>query len=660
MSNVRAISLGIHIGHDSACAVAIDGALVAAVQQERITRRKYDGQTRLSDRLPIREVLDAAGVAIDDVQRIISSHQSAAPGGIGFGRELADPDFSAFPVSDSRHIAISHHLAHAYSVAPYLDGHDCAILISDLGGSTTHDGSDYAVPFSDLEAALRSSREVHSVQTECLSIYRWELGRAVLVEREFAMPHSEPDCFVFSPASLYDNASQSVFQKQNCYGQLMALASYGKAAAGECGLSVDDICRVSEDAVSWLNGWQTQPCTSPSDFDMAAAFAAVVQRCTEEAVLAYARRVRRLTGSKRLAIAGGLFLNINSNSRLALSGLFEQVAVPSAPGDAGIAVGCAMYGQASLGFDLRAARNRSPTDRLGPIYSHSDVRQAVELFTPFIDVEPLSVSMVASELRSGQIVARWSGRSEFGPRALGGRSLLASPLIENAKDRLNAIKGRQSWRPVAPVVLAERFTSYFEGPSASPFMNFLHYVRPQQRSVFLALRHPDHSTRAQTLDSQSDPELRALLLEFERLTGYAVLVNTSLNGQDEPIVETPTQALKFFVENVGVDALVLEGLHIRRAPQWDEVKWRGTEVRLASDCVAGRLVSLNARECRLYRGLTSIEISDECLALVTARAMAFTPSLDLAQLARMVSPPIAAELYNLLEAGWLEWRYANT
>ncbi|AOF82420.1 carbamoyltransferase family protein [Methyloversatilis sp. RAC08] len=656
MSNSKAISLGIHVGHDAACAVAIDGHLVAAIQQERVTRRKHDGQECLSNRLPIHEVLQAAGVSIDDVQRIVSSHQSAAPGGIGFGKELVSPDFSRFTPTDSRHFAISHHLAHAYCVAPYLNGDDCAILVTDLAGSTTHDGKDYEMSFSELVATLRVLREASPVRTECLSIYKWEGGRPFLVDREFAIPHSEPDCFVFSPASLYDNASQSVFAKPNCYGQLMALASYGAVTKNAVSLSIDEICQVHEHSVAWLNGWQSKAFLSPLNFEGAAAFASVVQRCTEESILAYARRAYRLTGAKRLAVSGGLFLNINTNSRLAYSGLFEHISVPSAPGDAGIAVGCAMYGQASLGVDLRGARSSS--DRLGPVYAASSIRKSAESFAPLVMIETLSVPRVASDLRSGHIVARCSGRSEFGPRALGGRSLLASPLDAETKNRLNQLKGRQHWRPVAPVVLEERFADYFEGPPASPFMSFVHKVKPEQRSVLLALEHPDHSTRAQTLDTHSDAALRELLLAFEQLTGHAMLVNTSLNGPDEPIVETPEEALRFFIKNAAIDALIIENLYLRRARRWDEEKWKCTEIRLASDCITGGFVGHNGRESRIYRASKSIEVSEECCALLTSHALDFLPTLEFLQLAQSISASVPDELHKLVADGWLEWRRA--
>ncbi|ALV07414.1 carbamoyltransferase C-terminal domain-containing protein [Roseateles depolymerans] len=654
MSKKRSISLGIHVGHDSACAVAIDGCIVSALQQERVTRRKHDGQASLSERLPIREVLNAAGVTIDDVDRIVSSHQSASLGGIGFGKDLVSPGFDAFAADDSRHMAISHHLAHAYSVIPYLEGNDYAILVCDLAGSTTHDGDDYAVPFLELLASLGRSGAIQPVRTECLSIYKWQHGRHLLVEREFVMAHNEPDCFVFSPASLYDNAAQWVFQKPNCYGQLMALASFG--VPSDC-LSVEDICRVSDERVDWLNGWQSKVCWPPSDFDASAAFAAVVQRTTEEVVLAHARRAKRLTGASRLALAGGLFLNINCNSRLAESGLYEHVAVPSAPGDAGIAVGCAMYGQASLGFDLRAARTL--TDRLGPRYSRSIVYRASAAFAPFVDAEPCSTSRVARALQSGCIVARWSGRSEFGPRALGGRSLLASPLFGKNKDRLNAIKGRQHWRPVAPIVLTERFSEYFDGPSPSPFMTFLHRVKPALQSVLPVLWHPDHSTRAQTLDLSTDPDLRELLLEFEELSGYAVLANTSLNGPDGPIVETPEEALRFFIENADIDALVLEDLFITRAPKWAEAKWAPTEIRLGLGTAVGRVVGHNGQEFRLYRASTSIGISEECFYLLTNHAINFIDAKTLVEHARKIASSLADELYALASAGWLEWRHRN-
>jgi Carbamoyltransferase C-terminus len=176
----------------------------------------------------------------------------------------------------------------------------------------------------------------------------------------------------------------------------------------------------------------------------------------------------------------------------------------------------------------------------------------------------VSPRAVAEWLNDGLIVARLAGRSEFGPRALGGRSLLASPLLAESKRRLNAIKGRQEWRPVAPIIPEDRVAEFFDGPAASPYMNLAHVVREPHRRSLIALEHPDFSTRAQTLRKRDDEYLYDLLGELSELCGYPILVNTSLNGPGEPIVETPDDAISFFLRSAAIDILMLDDLAIRR------------------------------------------------------------------------------------------------
>jgi carbamoyltransferase len=140
---------------------------------------------------------------------------------------------------------------------------------------------------------------------------------------------------------------------------------------------------------------------------------------------------------------------------------------------------------------------------------------------------------------------------------LGGRSLLASPLSAAVKDRLNQIKGRQSWRPVAPIIQAERMSEFFEGPTFSPNMTYRHLIKPEYRDQLAALEHPDGSTRAQTLSKEDDPDLHRLLSEIDALSGFPIVVNTSFNGPGEPIVETPEDALRFFLVHKDVDYIAL-------------------------------------------------------------------------------------------------------
>jgi carbamoyltransferase len=181
---------------------------------------------------------------------------------------------------------------------------------------------------------------------------------------------------------------------------------------------------------------------------------------------------------------------------------------------------------------------------------------------------------------------------------------LASPLLAVSKQRLNAIKGRQGWRPIAPVVISEKTQDFFEGPANSPHMNFVHVVRKEHREALGALFHPDASTRVQTLDCADDPILYDLLAECGELTGYPMLANTSLNGPGEPIVETPTDAITFFLSHPNVDALLLNQLLVTRT-----LKPLCGPVRLAPDTMVSLFYTSAARRIILVRRNFSMEIS---------------------------------------------------
>jgi len=345
----------------------------------------------------------------------------------------------------------------------------------------------------------------------------------------------------------------------------MALASLAKVGSA-ADVTAHNIVEVRDDgSIVFKNDWQARTYCH-RDVLRCAPLAREAQTAFETAILALAQAAQTLTGSRKLVAAGGAFLNILGNSLVARSGYFDDFYVPSAPHDAGISVGCAFVGFWSRSEPSQIPRGKA-VDRMGPPYDirvarASLARRSDQLFVQRINSE----AEIAVLLEEGAIVARHSGRSEFGPRALGARSLLASPLRADSKARLNLIKGRQPWRPLAPVICEEALAEYFAGPLESPYMNFVHQIHELHRQSLPALEHADGSTRAQTLRQSDDPSLFALLMEFKRRTGYPILCNTSLNGEREPIVETPEEAIMFFETHGDVDALLIEDLLIRRHP----------------------------------------------------------------------------------------------
>ena len=265
------------------------------------------------------------------------------------------------------------------------------------------------------------------------------------------------------------------------------------------------------------------------------------------------------THEPKLCMAGGVALNCVANSRLASEGPFEEVWVQPAAGDAGTALGAAMQVAADLGDQV----SPMPGAALGRGFSEGQIEDALRLAeVPY--ERPASIARAAAEVLAADGVVAWfQGRSEFGPRALGHRSLLANPSRAGTLRRLNDIKGREQFRPVAPMVLLERASAIFSGPLPSPYMLFVHRVLPEWRDRIPAVVHVDGTARAQTVDRREEPLLAELLQAFERMTGLPVLVNTSLNTAGRPMVDSPRDALECF-GSAPVDALAIGPFIVRR------------------------------------------------------------------------------------------------
>lgn len=590
------LSLGIHLGHHASCAVVKDGVLCSAVQLERLSRKKHHSVESLWDLLPIVDVLETVNATINDVDTIVSCFQGGSPGGFGLHHPLIEPSFSLFDPFSDHHHTLSHHLAHAYCSAAYAPKKKLGILISDYAGSSTIDGKDYDCAFSDWYKSLINCNVPVVTKTECLSIYEVDFdGEFTLKDREFHVPHPMSESAICSVATLYENVSQCVFREMNAHGSLMALAAYGDESYNSIGPLVD----ITKDSISFRNDWQHKVYDN-CEYDavtgsyklsisQASSLARLCQSATEDVLLAYAKRTSDLCKTDHLALGGGIFLNILANTRITESGLFKSVSLPSSPHDAGISVGCAFRGAKLLGD----SPSRVKHDRLGPIYSKSTWLEAIERNKLFVTSQNTTPQEIAAKLVDGAIIARCAGQSEFGPRALGGRSLLASPTNVKSKERLNKIKQRQSWRPVAPVVASGHLMPALIGDSYSPWMTFTHKIVPEHRDKLPALSHPDHSTRTQILEQYQDPWLYTLLEEHSKLTGYHILCNTSLNGPGEPILESPIQAVQWFLENEDVDFLLLNEHLVNRKNVHQIIK--GIEIKQNPE--AHVILTNNGTEC---------------------------------------------------------------
>lgn len=607
---MKKVTLGIHLGHHSSCAVVIDGVLVAAMQQERVTRRKYDGRPFFNNELPIHQCLNLAGVELKDVTDIISSLQSVAPGGIGLRHPLVQPGFNLFDPWDKRHKVISHHLAHAMSAFGCSGYPDASVLVVDLAGSSTESGQDFVMPFSDYYHHIteNKAREGMVLQTECLSIYSFDEKGYSLLEREFCTPHPTPDVFVQNAASLYDNVARSIFGSENAHGQLMALASLDTHTENETN-QFNELMTDVDGHIAFHNGWQERFSIN-GDPIRNIPLAKLTQNTLQSALLSYAERSKKIGKSNKFCAAGGVFLNILSNSAIFDSGIFESCYFPGSPHDAGISIGCAFFGQRIWEAPHLEYQEKYNTDRLGTDILEPEIMRALDHHDMFItDNGRLTPEDIARLLQDGKIIARCAGRAEFGPRALGGRSLLASPLLEESKVRLNKIKNRQDWRPVAPIIQEDKINDFFNGPTVSPYMNYVHYIKEDHVPALKALAHPDRSTRAQTLLRSTDPVLYDIMSSFNDATGYPVLVNTSLNGGGEPIIDNAEDAITFFRHNEDVDFLLLgEHLLSRNETSWLQSFQEGNKLRLSDGTLTNIIFSKGKRYVFFIKGRLSVSV----------------------------------------------------
>jgi carbamoyltransferase len=284
-----------------------------------------------------------------------------------------------------------------------------------------------------------------------------------------------------------------------------------------------------------------------------------VQHDTETVLLERAKWLRETTGAKNLCIAGGVGLNCVANGRIVREAGFDNVWIQPAAGDDGIAIGCAYYGHLAV---LNKPRGFVMTHAyFGRPYGEDEVHEALQTGLARLETTSRKSEDICAEaaklLSDGQVLGWFQGRSEFGPRALGNRSIIADPRTAAMKDTLNKrVKHRQAFRPFAPIVLAERAADIFEGEEESPFMLVAKRVRPEWIDRIPAIVHVDGTARVQTVRRETNERLYRLLQEFDALTGVPVLLNTSFNVKGEPIVETPRDAVACFLAT-GIDYLVL-------------------------------------------------------------------------------------------------------
>lgn len=537
--------LGINaVFHDSSAALVVDGQIVAAAEEERFTRRKH-GKACVpftTWELPERAIafcLAAGNVDPSELDAIAYSYDPAlAPLSVDltsddfeglrtfYVRELPGFLQSILPgVDPARVTYVPHHLAHAasaYLCAPFAR---CATIALDGRGEST------------------SFLAGHVVEGNFT-----QLGRVPL-------PHSL--------GLRYEELTMHLgFHRSSDEYKVMGMAGYGKPRFAE---------RLAQMWYATGIGYHapavdlTAFCAprSPHDESFApehADLAASVQARLQDILVDIARALYAQTHERALTLSGGVALNCVANSYLFEHGPFDDIFVQPASGDAGTSLGAALYVAHRGGDRVQPMRSAA----IGPSWSDDALRELLDVANVSYRSSASVADDVAAILSEDGLVAWFQGRSEFGPRALGHRSLLAHPGLGANLRRLNDVKGREQFRPVAPMVLAERAAEIFEGgPLPSPYMLFTHRVRDAWRERLAAVTHVDGTARVQTVDARDEPLLAAMLRAFEKRTGLPVVVNTSLNTAGRPMVDSPRDALECF-GSTPLDALAIGSFLLER------------------------------------------------------------------------------------------------
>ncbi|HHT9119419.1 MAG TPA: carbamoyltransferase family protein [Candidatus Hypogeohydataceae bacterium YC41] len=556
--------------HDSAAALIKDGNVVAAVEEERLSRIKHDNGF---PEKAAEYCLAKEGISINDVEHVVFYEKPF----LKFERLLMS-SFGTFPSScrlfreammsmlkeklwvkeliqsklkyKKEVLFVEHHISHAAS-------------------------SFFCSPFE--EAAILTADGVGEWTTTTLGIGR---GNDIKLLKEIRFPHSLGLLYSAFTAFLGFEVNEGEYK-------VMGMAPYGEPKYLD---KVYKLLKVNDDGSYWLdmqyfsyhyspdqtfNGNFTKLFGDPKgkQADVVdkyyADIAASIQRVTEEVLLKMTRYLYKETGLKKLCLAGGVALNSVANGRIMRESGFEDIFIQPAAGDSGGAVGAALYVYHSLLGKKRQYIMEHAY--LGPESRHEEIEAFLKgnniPFQSFEQEELLKT--VAESLTQGKVVGWFQGRTEWGPRALGDRSILADPRKEEMKDIVNAkIKFRELFRPFAPSVLVEKAEDFFELPEAerrfpARFMLYVTPVKEEKRAQIPAITHVDGSARPQTVFKELNPLYYGLIEEFAHLTGVPLLLNTSFNLKGEPIVCTPQDAFNTFSKS-GLDLLVLGNYVVKK------------------------------------------------------------------------------------------------
>ena len=552
-------------GMDAAAALVVDGELVAAAEQERFSRKKHTGEFPID---AIRFCLNESGTSLDEIDEIAHGFDYAPCRELFLrdevSTELYQQVFSreallaqvrrnlpGFP--EGKVSAVGHHLAHAASAA-YTSGWDeCLVVVNDAMG-----------------------------ETESLSVYDFHDGQ---LDRICTVGANDSIGILYSLVTLHLG-----FDFNSDEYKIMGLAPYGDPSRfrpffeqavelcddGSIRIPILKQNRTREERESYLatRAWLDQHLIprrlrnhslNSNHEDVAAA----LQECLERVVMHVCEHFGKETGLRRIALAGGVALNCTANGKLVRSGLFDEVYVQPVAGDDGVALGAALY-RTSLVQEI--PNHRFPAPLFGPRYRQCEIEAALHRFDGKIqwrriDSLEATCACAARLIADGRVIAWFRGRMEYGPRALGNRSILADPRRPEMRDRVNAmVKKREAFRPFAPACAVEEAHCWFEVAAGTelPYMISVVDVRPELRALLPAITHVNGSARLQTVSENDNPDFHTLLRAVGKATGRQMVLNTSFNVKGQPIVSTPDEAIETFL-GTGIEFLFLENFHVSRS-----------------------------------------------------------------------------------------------
>jgi carbamoyltransferase len=588
--------------HDSAACLLRDGEIVAAAQEERFTRKKHDAGFPAH---AVQFCLKQGAVALNELkyvvfydkpllkfERLLETYVAFSPK--GFRSYLM-----AMPVWMKEKVLLKKVMQNELlSLYPETTKASLPALLFTEHHESHAASAFYPSPFDSAAVLCLDGVGEWATTSAWLGD-----GRSLSPLWEIPFPHSIG--LLYSAFTYYTG-----FKVNSGEYKVMGLAPFGRPKYAQAiyehllDLKEDGTFRLNIDYFNYCTGLTMTNGKFDSLFDgpprkpespltqREMDLACSVQEVTEEVVLRLARTLHRETGARNLCLAGGVALNCVANGRILREGPFENLWVQPAAGDAGGALGAA-YAAWHLLDDrprqVRAGKDAMRGAYLGPAFGNDEIERLLRsIGAPYERLDEATLDgLVAHELAAGKVVGWFSGPMEFGPRALGGRSILGDPRSPKMQSVLNLkIKFRESFRPFAPSVLRERVADYFELDGDSPYMLLVACVRRDRRvemsseqkalwgidllnvprSDIPAVTHIDHSARIQTIHEDTNPRYYRLLKEFDRQTGCAVLVNTSFNVRGEPIVGSPQDAYRCFMRTE-MDLLVLEDCVLRKEAQ---------------------------------------------------------------------------------------------